>query len=185
MAALTRSDAFSSLPAARLNAYADEIERVAAGLFGSTANTARPLTIVRRTSSLAVANNTGTVITWQTAVVDSAELPMWDPGAPTLLTARTPGQYLLLGTCRWDGGTTGIKASALLRNATSDTGSVGSNAIPALAGGQPAPTPTFGVEPLVAGDLIRLDAYQDSGATRNLVIDKGGTRLAALWLGPL
>jgi len=182
--ALTRSVAYTPLPAARLNAYADEIERVAAGLFGNLTNTARPLTIVRRTSTLTVANLTAVVLTWQTASLDSAQLPMWDPGSPSVLTVRTPGQYLLLGNIRWDGGTTGIKASALLKNALNDTGSVGSNAVPALSGGEPAPTPTIGVEPLVAGDLIRLDAYQTSGATRTLVVDKGGCRLAALWLGP-
>ena len=184
MPALTRSVAYTPLPAARLNAYADEIERLASGLFGNLTNTARPLTIVRRTSSLSVANNTGVIITWQTASVDSVQLPMWDPGSPTILTVRTPGQYLLLGTIRWDGGTTGIKASALLKNALNDAGSIGSNGLPALSGGQAAPTPTVGIEPLVAGDLLRLDCYQDSGATRTLVTDRGGVKLAALWLGP-
>lgn len=182
--ALTRATAFNLAQAAVANGWVDEIERVAVGLFGSLTNLARPLTIVRRTSTLSIPNNTGTVITWQTASVDSVQLPMWDPGQPAILTVRTPGQYLLLGSIRWDGGTTGIKASALLKNATNDSGSVGSNAVPALPAGEPAPTPTFGVEPLVAGDLIRLDAYQTSGAGRTLVTDKGGTRLAALWLGP-
>lgn len=181
---LTRVADDTVLYSSTINPWATEIERLATGLFGSLSNTARPLTIVRRTSSLSVANNTALIITWQTATVDSAQLPMWDPGAPSLLTVRTPGQYLLLGTERWDGGTTGIKASALLKNALNDAGSVGSNAVPALSGGQPAPTPTFGIEQLAAGDLIRLDAYQDSGATRLLVTDRGGTRLAALWLGP-
>ena len=184
MPALTRSTAYTPLPAARLNEYATEIERMATGLFGNLTNTARPLTIVRRTSNLTIATNLAVIIAWQTASLDSAQLPMWDPANPTILTVRTPGQYLLMGNVRWDGGTTGIKVSALLKNATNDLGSVGSNAIPGLTSGEAAPTPTIGVEPLVAGDLIRLDCYQTSGANRTLVTDKGGTRLAALWLGP-
>ena len=184
MPALTRSAAFTPLPAARLNDYATEIERLASGLFGSLTNTARPLTIVRRASSLSIATNLAVIITWQTASVDSAQLPMWSPSTPTLLTVRTPGQYMFLGTTRWDGGTVGIKASAILKNATGDTGSIGSNAVPALSGGEQAPTPTIGVETMAAGDLIRLDCYQTSGATRNLLTEKGGTSLTALWLGP-
>jgi len=182
--ALTRSTAYTPWPAARANAYADEIERLATGLFGNLTNTARPLTIVRRTSNLTIATNLAVIVTWQTASLDSAQLPMWSASTPTILTVRTPGQYLLMGSIRWDGGSAGIKVSALLKNALNDLGSVGSNAVPGLSSGEAAPTPTFGVEPLVAGDLIRLDCYQTSGADRTLVTDKGGTRLAALWLGP-
>lgn len=183
MVALERSTPYTPWTAGRANSYATEIERLATGLFGSLTNTTRPLTVVRRTSNLAVLNNTPLVITWQTASKDSAQLPMWDPGTPSVLTVRTAGQYLLLGQVLWDVGSTGIRASALLKNATTDAGSIGDNAVPAISGAFLS-TATIGVEQLVAGDLIRLDGYQTNGANLNMLTTKGGTRLAALWLGP-
>lgn len=185
MAVLDRSTAFTVLPAARLNAYADEIERLATGLFASTTATARPIFKVRRTSTTTTVSGTELIIPFQTA--DEDQLGMWDPGDPTRVTVQTAGVWLLAGAIRIDSDPTpsGYRLSKFLQG--------GTHLVNNVAAISPSIFPTASITLAVTftakiraavGDPLYLTAFQNSGGNLLLLTDFGGCYFGGVWLGP-
>lgn len=186
MAQLTRSDAFTVLPAARLNAYADEIERIATAIFGNLTNTAAPLFRVRRTSDKIIPNNDFTILDWQTA--DDDPDGMWDPGTPEFIGIRTPGVWTFQGAFRISA-QTGFRINEITLNSTNS--GVTSTAVMANTqigrdSGYGNVVPISWTARLDEGDIIRNYAFQTSGVTLTLPAaqNPAGCSLAGFWIGP-
>lgn len=184
MPALARSTAFTPLPAARLNDYATEIERLAVGLFGNLVSLTAPLVSVARTSTFSVATNVDTVVPWQTA--DEDPNSWWDPGVPTRLTCRTPGLYIAMAQVRWPSTTaTGVRNSLMLKNGTAPlANSFANQSQPGSTTGD-GPTLSYGRKVrLLVGEWLALNVYQTSGAAMSLQVNYGSTSFDVFRIGP-
>lgn len=69
----------------------------------------------RRTTSLSIADNVTTAITWQSVNFDTGDTN-WSAGAPTRLTAQRPGIYLIILGLDWTINTTGRRYADILVN---------------------------------------------------------------------
>lgn len=175
---------FQVLPAAQLNEMAREIERVSEATLGSVDNLSRPLVTVRRTSAQSIANNTDTIITWQTS--DDDPEGMWDPGDPTRLTVITAGLWLAIAQIRWNNNSaTGVRNSLMLKNGTNPVTNPFANA--SQPGSTTGAGPTLSYVKTIrcaAGDPLYLNVYQTSGAAMDVLTNYGGTTFGMVWLGP-
>lgn len=179
MAALTRLTAFTVASAATLNTWADEVERVAAGTFGNTTRTYRPLCTVRRTSTQSIANNTDTLTIWQTA---DDPLGLWDAGTPTRISA-VDGLLLVVSQVRYAGSATGSTRI----NKVTTTNDAFASVISEVNGAARAlgtSIHTARVRRFTSSEAIYQWVAQDSGGNLNLGTDVGGNTLSVVWLGP-
>jgi hypothetical protein len=108
---------------------------------------------------------------------------MFDPVAPTRITARTSGIYVITGAVRWDANNTGSRSIGLVRNAigiaflAADT----RDATDGNATRQNVSTVTR----LAENDSIELKVSQDSGGDLN--VNNNGSpqvHLSVTWLAP-
>jgi len=185
VAVLTRPSAFTVLTAALLDQYADEIERIATAVFGSTANTARPRFLVRRTSTQAVANTTDTLVIFQDPV--SNPRGMWDAGAPTLVTVQSgdAGDWLLVAQNRWLANATGSRAGKILNNGNdTNLNALSTAKLPGQGDGEGTSPGLVALARLAVGDTLRLSVWQSSGSSQSIQTSNGGTFLGGLWMGP-
>lgn len=193
MPALTRSAAYTPLPAARLNAYANEIERLASGLFGNLTRTSRPVFKVERTSNLAIATGTDTTVTWQSEVNDPDN--MWDPGVPKRININQAGDWLLICQERYLASTAGSRAGKIMVDGENVfANSVASAKSPAQNDGEGITMQIATFARLAQGQGLYVNTWQSSGANQDLIYKGhlitgtnfgfGGTWFAGLWLGP-
>ncbi len=193
MVALTRSTAYTPLPAARLNEYATEIERVVTGTFGDLTRTARPIFKVERTSLLSVVSGIDTVVPWQSPVADSDA--MWSAGTPTAVVAKKAGVWFLLHQQRWPIHATGSRTGKIMINGTNVfANGIASSKLPSQNDGEGTTVQISALAVLGAGDIIYQNAWQSAGVNQDLIHRThsvggvisgfGGTYLSGVWLGP-
>lgn len=181
MAILTRFLAYTKAQAAVLNSYADEIERIARGVYGNNTNLSAPRIRVRRTSNQATVSGNNTAVSWQTTDGQDPD-GMWDPAADTLLTFKTAGLWLFLVQVRYAAGgtTSNVRGPSVLLN---------TNVIATVPGttenGGNGPTMQVSAGGLfTVGQQLSVTSFQNTGSNLNLLTDRGGTYLTGFWLGP-
>lgn len=158
---------------------ADEFNNILANLrFAVTPD--QPGALLRRTTyQTGIASGVATVISWQVAEDD--DTVMWSAGAPTVITIKKNGLYLVglqplfssngTGTRRW---------GYVTKNSTSvSTGSF------LFTGTSPAGQGQAGItrERLVVNDIIRGYVEHDATASLSMQSDYGGTRMFLHWVG--
>jgi altronate dehydratase len=128
----------------------------------------------------AVAHNTTTVISWDSARIDNEG--MWSSATPSVATIRTSGLYTLglqailngtVGTGHMWGFVT-VNGTNIATDSEVFLGTSGDGR--AAAGSQP--------QRLVAGDVIRGYVHQTSGGSLSLQNDYGGTKLSIMRIAP-
>ncbi|MDN5749553.1 MAG: hypothetical protein L0H64_13730 [Pseudonocardia sp.] len=141
-----------------------------------------PLFRLVRTTDLSVATNTETIVTWQDDPVDSDS--MWSPAAPDQVLVNKAGVWILFAELRFPANVTGIRINSILLNSTSINDRIVVDARAALPVGT-IPTVST-IYALDVGDVLRVNAYQDSGANLDLELFGGsGVSFAGAWLGAL
>ncbi|MEX2103082.1 MAG: hypothetical protein WD805_03895 [Gaiellaceae bacterium] len=131
----------------------------------------------------AVPSGTFTKVTFDVETYDTDG--MFDPAAPTRLTVKTPGVYLVTGAVRWDPNATGSRSIGIVRN---DIGIafLAADTRDAVATASTATRQNVStVARLAAGDYVELKAEQTSGGSLN--INHNGSpqvHLSATWLAP-
>ena len=103
---------------------------------------------------------------------------LYDAGHPDRLTAQVGGEYLVVGMADWQSNANGVRQLMIADNnvvvaVTSEAGNVAAN-------GQQVE----GIFQLAAGDVIQLDAFQNSGSTLDATYYSPHGSLAMIWLAP-
>lgn len=185
MPAMPRQTAFTPVSSSLLNVYATEIERVVSGTFGSLTNLGRPRVLVSLSSTVSVPNVTDTSIPWQFVVSDPRS--MWSAGVPDVLTVKDAGDWLFFGQERWAASPTGTRAGKVMKNGINPTVAGVTQSSAAVVSVNSAEGTTFSLLAfcrLAVNDLMRLNAFQSSGAPNSLQVDFGSTFFGGVWLGP-
>lgn len=139
-----------------------------------------PTCTVKRTSTLAITQSTDTVVTWQAEQGNDFDA-MWDVSAPTVLTVKTEGLYVIRGQSRWNSTTTSEHYMDVLINGSTSAASIASSTGYGAAQGnglQIVTPPTL----LAVNDVIRL-LVRDNVTSLSLQTTRGGTWLSAEWVG--
>jgi len=119
---------------------------------------------VRHSANQSIANNTPTVLTFDTEGYDTDGI--YDAGSPTRLTCQTAGKYLIfaLATFAYNAATGKRHIIRLKLNNTTEIGS----AEGVSGGGNPGLTAVTTYN-LSVGDYVEVTAYQDTGGALNIV----------------
>jgi hypothetical protein len=153
----------------------------ATGLKWATPASGTPAFVgVRCTSSatLSIANNTETVVTWNTESFDTDGFHSTssNTGRITIPTGKD-GKYLLTTFMTWATGTTGYRAIRLKKNGTN----VGIVNMPPSA---EYPSQQFTtIQSAVAGDYFEVWVYQNNGSAQTLNYDGANGEFSAEFLG--
>lgn len=179
MAPMPRQLAYTPVSAADLlNVYAQAIDDLQTGVYGSAVRTHVPSCYLQLTSYHLTATGTN-IVTWDAPVFDNDT--MWSGSNPTLITINTPGQWLIIMNLVWAASATGHRWGFVTKNGTN----VATNSL-LFAGSTGPGQSSTGVAPavLAVGDVLRCYTDQDSGGSLNLQNDFGGSKFGAVWVGP-
>ena len=142
------------------------------GLEGSTANNTDVSAKARRTTDLSIANATVTEVPFESAVFDTDA--HWASGAPTRLTCKVGGKYVVNAVMVFDPSTAGRRVVRVRKNGTEILSRV--DAHPVQVASQRTSINISTIINLAATDFIEFQVFQDSGAALNLYCsDAGGT----------
>jgi hypothetical protein len=143
-----------------------------------------PAAIVTTGAGVAVANQNGRTVPFDTEESDTAGLH--DPAAPTRLTAPIGGRYLATASVTWQASAGGGRRTFVRLGHAGDP-----SAGELVAGVAEPPEPdgtssqaVAAIVDLAAGDFVELGVFQNSGASLNLI--PNGTHIPALtltWVG--
>ena len=144
-----------------------------------------PTVTVFATSPTAVTNTTNTPIAF--AGEEDDQFAMHDPGNPTALVAPRAGVYLVTGEFTWDNNVTGLRVIAVCPSGRARC--VGDNELPASVTGATDGTMNIVTQVrLAAGESVVFDAFQNSGATRNIQVlsspPETSVRAEMSWVAP-
>lgn len=145
--------------------------------------TMRPsTTALRLTSTPAVANTVTTMVAWETA---DDPFGAWSASAPGELLVKRDGLHLIDVQLVFASNTTGRRWVFVTRNTTDPITTPTSTVVFAPGTGLGQGATGGGTVRLVAGDVIRAFAYQDSGAALAVqgVTDGVGSFLCMSWVG--
>jgi len=126
------------------------------------------------TSSKSIPNNTWTAITFDSIAleVNSGLTSQWSSGSNTKLICRLPGRYLIIGSVRFSGNTTGQRGLNIKKNG---------NWSAALLVPPPGSFETIyslsEILNLDLGDYVELFAFQNSGAELSIPSNNQNTNL--------
>jgi hypothetical protein len=158
--------------ASELNAIVDNVEFAVDPTYAQC--------VVQLNAYKAIAHNTFTVISWDSARLDNEG--MWSSATPSVATIRTSGLYTIglqailsgtVGTGHMWGFIT-VNGTDVKNNTEVFLGTSGDGR--AAAGSQP--------QRLVAGDVIRSQVHQTSGGSLSLQSDHGGTKMSIMRIAP-
>lgn len=127
---------------------------------------------VRRTTNQAVANNTGTPLSYDT--VDFDTVSMWSNLQPTRLTCQQAGIYHIWCATFWAVGSDGgYRTAVIVLNGDGTNLEQGEHLHPNAAGNASAQTVSTLIQ-LALNDYVELWVYQGSGGSLNIL---SGTKL--------
>lgn len=148
-------------------------------------STQRPCVIAVQTSGQAIANSTDTLVTFNSAPVNTNN--MWVASQATQITIQTAGIYFLFAAIHYPpfSGTLSNQATAnLWLNGTSPSNAVMACEIPFTpTGGGPVPQVAY-LANLAVGATIYLDAWHTAGSTQTLLVSPYGSSMGAIFLTP-
>lgn len=171
--------------AARTNAgLSDTMARVVFGLFGDSSNTARPVVLVKRSTSRSVATGTDTLETFDQVLVDTDHL--FSAALPDRIVVQTPGVYIAVAANNFTANGTGYRVLDILALGTHPVNNViGGNTDAGISGGPNLMQAVSAPFPFDAGSELFLNMYQTSGGSLSTLTTYGGTWLAVIYLQPL
>lgn len=122
---------------------------------------------MRRDTNQNVANVTHTPVSFETVEFDSGGY--FDVAQPTRLTFPETGVYLITGTLGWDSNNTQARIANLFVDGAV---SPATNRASSIENTSPADytTTLCGIGEFTVGQYVQLVAWQNSGATRQLVV---------------
>lgn len=139
-----------------------------------------PTCTVKRTSTLAITQSTDTVITWQAEEGNDFDA-MFDLAAPTVITIKTEGLYVVRGQVRTNSTTADEWYLDVLKNGSTSAASIcSSNGYGATPGGA-IQIVTYPVM-MAINDTLRL-MVRTNVASKSLQTSRGGTWFSAQWDG--
>lgn len=138
-----------------------------------------PRVTAKRTSTLSITLNTDTVVTWQAEQGNDFDA-MWDGAAPTVLTVKTEGLYVIRSQTVWNSTTTSVHEMDITINGSTTAASIARATSYGAANGHGAQIVTEPVL-LAVNDVIRMIAR--TSATLSLQTSRGGSWLSAQWVG--
>lgn len=126
---------------------------------------------VQRSSALSLTTATLTKVTWQTEVFDYGGM-VDITAAPTKLTVRLAGKYVVVGNANFDANATGQRLVEIIRNGTRVSVS---NHLADTTAGNGTGIGTSGIIDCAVGDYLELQVSQSSGGNLNLQADAGSS----------
>lgn len=149
-------------------------------------NSQRPSLIVKATSTQSIPSNADTIVTFQSAVVNTDN--MWTASVPTQVTIQHAGIYLIFSQLRWPTiGAPGFGANTSMNILTNSTSI--SNAIAGATGlycnvGLGHTVQCATIANLAAGATIFLNAWQSDATAQPLQTNLGGSYIGATFITP-
>jgi hypothetical protein len=135
--------------------------------------------IVRRSSTQSIAHSTWTVVAWNGTDIRDTDNFHTGTSDEIVVPSGLGGLYTLNGSIHWTGNTTGLRGVRYTINGTGDNrlaniSSNGSSGIPTVV--------SFSADVLLtAGDVLRFEVIQTSGAALTITADtRVGVRLVAV-----
>jgi Collagen triple helix repeat (20 copies) len=137
-----------------------------------------PAAKLYKTAVQSIPNNLATVVNFEAEFFDSDNI--FDAAAPSRLTCRTAGRYLVFGLCAFPANATGDRFWQLMKNGTVVQYFAGRSPTGAVSSFFPGMT----VLELVVNDYLQFGAYQQSGAPMNLMTGAiTGTEFGMIYQG--
>jgi hypothetical protein len=145
----------------------------------------RPCVIAKQTTGQAIANITDTLITFQSAAVNTDN--MWTASVPSQITIQHAGIYFLFAQVRWPtiGSPTFATACALnlmVNGTNAGVNTIASQLLPFVSAGAGSGEQCGVIVNLAVGATVFVDAWQSSGGSVTLPTNFGGTFLGAIFL---
>jgi hypothetical protein len=148
--------------------------------------TQRPCVIATQTSGQAVANATDTLVSFNSAPVNTNN--MWVASQATQITIQTAGVYYCFGLIPYptiaSPTLSTVCTANLWVNGTSPSNAVNGTDIPFVAAGSGAAPQASYLGNFASGTVIYLDAYHTAGSSQTLRVSPYGAILAAIYLTP-
>jgi len=136
-----------------------------------------------RSTAQSIPTSADTLITWTVEDLDTDG--MFSSG--TDITVQTTGIYIVSAGLAFGSNSTASRYVQILKNSTSVAGTIASSSGPAISGGTHTLSAACAVS-LVATDIIRVNAFQNSGSSVNVgstanTFENGSTFLSMVWTG--
>lgn len=169
---------------ADLNALASNLTNLYAYNQGGF-NTQRPACMAVQTVVQSVANNTASLVSFNSAPVNVGN--MWVASQPAQITIQVAGVYYLFGQARYNaaaGATLGIisRGNIMINGTAPATNSVCNTDVPFMTVGNGPSSPAWFVSNLAVGATVYLDTLQNTGGAINTTLGYGGSFLSAFFV---
>jgi hypothetical protein len=164
---------------ADLNALASNLTNLyaynQAGFF-----TQRPSVLVKATSGQTVANNTHTIVAFQSSLINTDN--MWTASLPNQFTIQHAGMYWVFGQVRWPASAANLIQTNIMVNGTAVPANIAVTATLPAVNGSAGGHHVAWMANLAVGATLYLDGFQNSGGTVTLDTFVGGSTFGAFFV---